>query len=212
MALTTYSGLKTAIPNWVENDATEFTDILDDIILLAEERCFRDLKLDEFQKYASGKTMTASDREIPKPADFVNTLYIAIVTAGSETHLIKKSVAFLDEYWPLRTATSTPVYYADKDDDTWIVAPTPNIAYAYEAAYTFKPTGLSASNTTSWFSTEATDLLFFACLVESEKFMKSNIEDIQLWKASYSETLNSLRQDEEFKQRRDAFRQGEKVV
>ena len=73
----------------------------------------------------------------------------------------------MSEYAPDRTSTGIPKYYANWDNDTIILAPTPNAAYTIELAYNAQETGLSSSNTTTWVSTNAPGLLLICLLSRS---------------------------------------------
>ena len=46
----TYSGLKTTIQNYMDNDETTFTNTLDTFIKLSEEKILKTVQLDEFRK------------------------------------------------------------------------------------------------------------------------------------------------------------------
>ena len=47
----------------------------------------------------------------------------------------------MNEYWPDRTATATPVYYANWKAGNIYLAPTPDVAYNIEVALNKLPTG-----------------------------------------------------------------------
>jgi len=204
----THATLRTAIQNWTENDATEFTDILNDVIFLAEERIFRDADLDAFRCYAT-TSLTQGDKYLNKPTDFVFDRYIEITVAGDKVRLLQRDTSFIHQYWPDDTVEGVPKYYADWDEDFFVIAPTPDSGYATEVAYYIHPAGLDvASPTTTWLSDEAPDLLLYACLVEANKFIK-NPEQMQVWEVSYQQALQRVTKDEQYRQRRDEWRSGE---
>jgi len=51
-----------------------------------------------------------------------------------------------------------------------------------------RPARLSVGNATTWLSLHQDDLLFKACLAESERFLKSD-DRVELWKTEYTEAL-----------------------
>jgi len=79
-------------------------------------------------------------------------IYDASASEPERTFLIQKDISFMNEYWPDRTANATPKYYAMWDQDTHYIAPTPNVALSTELAYTYKPDGLSSTQTSTWLS------------------------------------------------------------
>lgn len=90
-------------------------------------------------------------------------------------------------------ATSNPLYYAVKNEDQWIIAPTPDAIYALTIEYIKRPAGLdSVTNTMTWLSTHAADLLLYACLVNSEEFVESS-EMLQTWKQKYAELMETAK-------------------
>ena len=65
----------------------------------------------------------------------------------------------MNEYWPDRTATAEPRYWAWWDHNTIYVAPTPDLAYNVELGITRLPTRLSSSNSTSWLGDNAPSVI-----------------------------------------------------
>lgn len=207
----TYATLRTEIADWLENDSTEFSGKLDNIIMLGETRLMRDLNLLAFRK-TSAAALVAGDPFVPKPLDFVTPRFFFIYgTNNDRLSLTLKDVSFVTEYWNDRaTDTGTPKYYANWDHDTFIVCPTPDIAYTAELGYNVRPAGLSAGNTTTWLSVNAPDALLYVCLLEGAKFMKEaqvSPASIQLWQASYGEALDRLRGEEHFEVNTDDLRE-----
>jgi hypothetical protein len=56
-----------------------------------------------------------------------------------------RDMSFINEYNQSNT-TGVPKYYANWDENTVIVAPTPDQAYTIQLNYILKPTGLSSYN------------------------------------------------------------------
>jgi hypothetical protein len=72
--------------------------------------------------------------------------------------------------------------------------------------YTYRPAGLSSSNTTTWVSTEAPDALLYACLVEASLFMKEAVDLTQGYVTKYQEALQRLVLEENLRNRTDEYR------
>ena len=71
------------------------------------------------------------------------------------------------EFWPDRTVTGTPEYYAYFDDTTIYVAPTPNSNIPVEISYRRRLPALSSSNLTNWLTDNASDALLYDLLEAS---------------------------------------------
>ena len=90
---------------------------------------------------------------------------------------------------------------------TLILAPTPNAAYTIELAYNAQEPGLSSSNTTTWVSTNAPQLLLYACLIEAFKFLK-NPDMVAMYNQAYQELTSPLAAEQIGRRRRDEYRDG----
>ena len=219
--MTTYSELVTQIREYTETDSNVFTTVIvNDFIEHAELRIFRDVDLDVFRKYQTA-TLTSGDPFISMPGatptDFEFARYITIfspsgslggLTDNERVYLQKKDTSFISEYAPNRTSTGIPKYYANWDNDTIMLAPTPNAAYTIELAYNALPTGLSSSNTTTWVSTNAPQLLLYACLVEAFKFLKGPDNMLQMYETYYQQALTPFMGEQMGRRRRDEYMDG----
>ena len=219
--MTTYSELVTQIREYTETDSNVFTTVIvNDFIEHAELRIFRDVDLDVFRKYQTA-TLTSVDPFISMPGaiptDFEFARYITIfspsgslggLTDNERVYLQKKDTSFISEYAPNRTSTGIPKYYANWDNDTIILAPTPNAAYTIELAYNAQPTGLSSSNTTTWVSTNAPQMLLYACLVEAFQFLKGPDNMLQTYERYYQQALQPFAGEQMGRRRRDEYMDG----
>lgn len=79
----TYAQLKTAIQDYTENDETSFVNNLSIFIQQAEERILKNVQLSLFRKNVSG-TMTASNKYLAAPSDFLAPFSLSFVDANSE--------------------------------------------------------------------------------------------------------------------------------
>jgi len=218
--MTTYSELVDQVRNYCETDSNVFsTAIVNDFIEHAELKIFREIDLDVYKKYKTA-SLTSSDAFVAmpgaSPTDFEFARYVHIfspsgslggLTDNERITLQKKDSSFINEYWPNRNSTGIPKYYANWDNDTIILAPTPNAAYTIELAYNAQPTGLSSSNTTTWVSNNAPQLLLYACLIEAFKFLK-NPDMLNIYTVSYKEELQTLGQEQMGRRRRDEYMDG----
>jgi len=200
-----YTELKTAIQEYAENTETTFVSNLDTFIRQAEERINHSLRLPDFKKNSTGTT-TASNPYLALPPDYLASFSLASIVAGVHDYLLYKDVAFLREAFPLAATEGTPRFYAQWDDDTLLLAPTPNANLTMELHYFADPPSIVTS-TTSWVGDNAESMLLYGCLVEAYTFMKGEPDLIELYDTRYKEALDRFKDLGEARSRKDAFRE-----
>ena len=205
----TYTTLKQSIQDWTENDETTFVNEIDFFIKNAEERIFKLVDLDYFRKNVTG-TMTADNKFLQKPSDYLATYSLSYVNASNENvFLLQKDVNLIQEYTADPTTTGSPIYYASFDVDNFIVAPTPSTDFAVELHYYYRPASLTTDDSGStWISTNAPDALLYACLVEAYTFMKGEADILQLYNGRFGEAIQRLKGYAEGQENLDAYRRG----
>lgn len=177
MSLTyTYAQLVAAIKAYAEDLDKDYVAQVDDFIAKAELRILRDFDLELFETW-SNLTISSASRTVPKPSNtvIINDVFIRSPSAQKWIELPRRSYEYCVMYAPIESDTGVPRYYAELDATNIYVVPTPDQAYASgnsKARATIRPTGLSASNTTSWLGDNLADLLFHACMIESHNFLK----------------------------------------
>ena len=208
------STLRSAIRDYTEVDDTVLSDsIINTIVKNAESRIFRSVDSDDTKFYAVSQT-TIGNRYITVPTGTRIIRYVQITDNSTSDQEFLKQVdsSFIATYHPDPDNSSDrgkPKYYAHWDNDNWVVAPTPDAAYDLTMAYIKQPTTITTSDsTTTEISTKQPDLLLYACLVESFKFLKGPDNMIQLYEASYQETLQTFAAEQQGRRRRDEYRDG----
>ena len=101
-----------------------------------------------------------------------------------------------------------PKYYANYDEDSILLAPTPNAAYTIDLEYNAQPTGLSSSTTTTWLSNNAPTALLYACLVEAFKFLKGPDNMLVMYEQAYKNAVGTLATEQMGQKRREEYRDG----
>ena len=208
------STLRSAIRDYTEVDDTVLSDsIINTIVKNAESRIFRSVDSDDTKFYAVSQT-TIGNRYITVPTGTRIIRYVQITDNSTSDQEFLKHVdsSFIATYHPDPDNSSDrgkPKYYAHWDNDNWVVAPTPDAAYDLTMAYIKQPTTITTSDsTTTEISTKQPDLLLYACLVESFKFLKGPDNMIQLYEASYQEALQTFAAEQQGRRRRDEYRDG----
>jgi len=216
MALT-YSQLVTQIRNYTEVDSNGLSDsTLSVVVQNAENRIYRELNIDSFRVYASAVAVTGTTT-ISVPSGLRNIRYVEMITPGTNeaSTVEQKDSSFMSEFNNLpgnSTYYDKPKYYANFNETTWFVAPTPNTTYAINIAYYSQGTSITAgSSTTSttYISTFAQDLLLYGSLVETYKYLKGPADMIQIYEQSYQQAVRSFGDEQMGLRRRDEYVDGE---
>ena len=205
----TFTQLKTAIQDYVDNSETTFVNHLSDFIKASEERIFKNVDLELFRKNVTS-AMTSSDKFVSIPSDYLSSFSLQITTAGSEGFLLQKDVNFLQEAFDGSASTGLPRYYAVFDINNFIVAPTPNSNYAIELHYYYRPASLTAGadSGTTWLSTNAPFALLYGSLVEAYTYMKGEPDIMQQYEKRFNDQLVRLKDLAEARENSDAYSEG----
>tara|TARA_R100000388_G_C7233888_1_gene156526 strand:- start:763 stop:1410 length:648 start_codon:yes stop_codon:yes gene_type:complete len=202
----TFTTLKTAIQDYTQNSETTFVNNLSRFIINAEERIFKEVQLDVFRKNVNG-AITSGNKFLTKPTDYLSTFSLSIINNSENVFLLRKHPTFLQDYTPDPSTTGVPQYYADFDETTFLLAPTPSSGFTAELHYYHRPTSITAtSDGTSWLGTNAELALLYASLVEAYTFMKGEADMFQIYNARYQEALAYLKNLGEGKNTRDEYR------
>ena len=212
----TYAELVTKIRDYCEVDSNVFTStIIDGFISDAQFRILRDVDSDNNRAYAQAD-IVAGQRYVNTPLINDETLVIRSVqitnsTGGadnsSRSFLEYRDTNFISEYNPTGVQ-GLPKYYSYWDENTIILAPTPDQNYNMQINYILKPEGLSGSNTTTYLSTEFPNGLLYACLVEAYGFLKGPADMIQYYEGKYKQALEGFTIEQMGRRRRDEYQSG----
>lgn len=218
MALT-YSQLVTQIRNYTEVDSNGLSDsTLNVIVQNAENRIYRELNIDAYRLYASAVT-TAGTTTISVPSGLRNIRYVEMISPDGEiSNLEQKDSSYMAEFNNFPNSSTyyeKPRYWANWNETTWFVAPTPNTTYAINIAYYSQGTSITAGNSatsTTYISTFAQDLLLYGSLVETYKYLKGPDNMIQVYEQSYQQARESFGVEQTGRRRRDEYVDGEPRV
>ena len=201
----TFTTLKTAIQDYTDNTETTFTNQLDRFILNSEERILKECQLDVFRRNATGSA-ALDTKFLTKPSDFLAPFSLSVVKDSSNEFLLYKQVTFLQDYTPNPVTTGTPEYYADWDDEAFLLAPTPDDNYTMELHYFYRPASITTvSSGTTWLGDNAELALLYGSLVEAYTFMKGEAELLSLYNNRFLEAIQWLKILGEGRQTRDEY-------
>ena len=204
-----YSELLTNVRNYTEVGSDVLSDsVLDVFLQNIENRIQREIDIDAFRKFQFS-SFTIGSPFITMPDDFAfeRAVQIKDQITGDRTWLEQRDTTFIDEYNKDRSDTGTPKYYANWDQNTMIFAPTPDAAYEIELWYNKTPDRLSSSNTTTWLSTNAPEVLIYGTTAEAFSYLK-NPPYVQLYEQKYAQAVQNLAQTQMGRKRRDEYADG----
>lgn len=178
---TTFSTLKDDITNYLERGYSATSDPvvapqIPRLINLAERNIARELKVLGFVNVVT-TTFTDGTSVYAKPDRWRATVSINIgAGAGNTTRttLFPRSYEYVRAYWPDESVEATPEFYADYNEENWLIAPTPDADYPAEIVYYELPDLLSDTNQTNWLTAKAPQLLLYRCLWETAMFLKDD--------------------------------------
>ena len=210
----TLANLQTDIRNYTEVGDTVFSDsVLSKFIINAEYRIYRSFDADLERFYATS-TCTIGNRYVTIPADLRVIRYIQLKDDdGNQVFLEQRDPSFIAEYYatPASSSTSIPKYYANGDEEYWVVAPASDTAYPITLAYNKEPVSLtdsSVSTTGTYLSNKYQDLLLYASLVNAYGYLKGPMDLLQHYQGLYKEALETYATEQMGRRRRNEYQDG----
>lgn len=202
----TYAELVAAINSYCEN-SFETTDV-NTFIDAAEQRIYNSVQLPDLRKNVTG-SVTSGNKYLAVPSDWLATFSLAIVTAaGDYEYLLNKDVNFIREAYPNPNTTGTPAHYAQFDDTTFILGPTPDDDYTAELHFYYYPESIVTASTT-WLGNNFDSALLYGSLLEAYNFLKGEADVMANYQKRYDEAMAMLKQLADGKNRRDTYRSGQ---
>ena len=193
----TYDSLTTDITQYLERNDTAVVQQIPQFIMLAEFEIAQQIKTLGQQQVVES-TMTVGNPIIQKPARWRKTTSMNLTTQSGEIQPIYlRKYEYLRSYSPSVSTTSTPLYYADYNYDNWIVAPTPDYAYAFEVLYYERIQPLSSETQTNWLTQNAPNAMLYGTLLQAMPFLKN--DQRQIFQQKYTEAMQVLKQEDQLR-------------
>jgi len=223
MAGLSASGLKTQIRNYTETDSNVLSDsVLENIILNAQYKIFRDVPIDADRKQQSGNLVTGQETiNAPAGCLFVRAIQVydsTSDTTGANTYLEKKDITYLQEYISSTESSKRgkPKYYAmfggatgesDTTSGRMMFAPVPDTTYKFRIHFNKMP-DLLENNDTNYISLNFPNGLLYACLSEAYGFLKGPIDMLTLYENKYKQEVQKFAAEQIGRRRRDDYTDG----
>jgi hypothetical protein len=185
----------------------------------AEERIYNSVQIPSLRRNVTGNC-TASNKYLACPNDYLSTYSLAVIdpTTGEYEYLLNKDVNFIRQAYPSPTDTGKPRYYAlfgsrlnDPNELSFILGPTPDLAYTAELHYFYYPESI-VDQGTSWLGDNYSPVLLYGALVEAYTYMKGEPDLIAGYNAKYNEALSQLNRLGTGLERGDSYRDGQAKI
>ena len=192
-----YTTLVANIQNFLEDDSTELTASVDQIIAQAEDMIFQRLpNLPCFRLTTSASMLAGTFDYTVASARMIRQVSVTI--SSNVSYLDHRIDSYLRDYWPNSATQGVPEFYSTKTAGTpgtvITLAPTPNSTDTYQVDYIAPEAGLSSSNANTWVGDNAENVLLSACLYEASAFLKAG-ETLALYKTQFDEALQLFIQE-----------------
>lgn len=190
----TYDQLIAFLQSTLEEGSAEYIADLPRIVALGEGRLNTDLNLEIFDVVVTGALTANVFVQAIKTAVWQGTrsLHLRDVGGGGiRRYLQRKSYEYCLDYEPDETAVLEPIFYAEYSDTEFFVVPAPDVTYAFELRQIQAPEQLTSINQNTWLGDNCGDILYYACLIASEEWLKSDQGEIATWKGTYGELMGA---------------------
>lgn len=176
----------------------------------AEQKIYNTVQIPALRRNVIGAATTGNPY-LQIPPDFLYCYSLAVVDALGEYHfLLNKDVNFIREAYPVNNvaARGRPKHYANFDDSSFILGPTPDLSYSAELHYGYYPESIVTAGTT-WLGNEFDSALLNGALLEAIRFMKGEQDVVVMYEKLYLQAIGLLKQLGDGKLRQDAYRSGQ---
>ena len=206
----TYSDFLTQVRNFTEVDSNVLTDIIiGQFIRNVELDIAGKVDYDDTRKYATSN-FVANQRFIDTPANFLVIRSLQVFSdstiTSTRTFMEKRDTSFISEFNSTNT-TGQPKYYANWDDNTIVVAPTPDIAYGVQLNYIITPPHFNSS-TVTYLSQYQESMLLHGVLTETFSYLKGPLDMYNLYKTKYNEEVQAFAIQQMGRRRRAEYDDG----
>ena len=200
----TYDELYQSIIDFTESNDTTFVDNIPTFVQNAEERIYNSVLIPVLRRNVTGN-MTANNKYLTCPSDFLAPYELAVVVDGSYEYTLQKDVSYVRQAYPTPTETGVPRYYAQFDENTFILGPTPDQSYTAELHYYYYPESIVTLGT-SWVGENFPMCLLYGSLVEANIFLKGEADVQQNYEKLFQDNMGLLKNYADGRTRNDNFR------
>lgn len=201
----TYDELYASIIDFTESNDTTFVENIPTFVKNTEKRIYSTVLIPVLRRNVTGN-MTANNKYLTCPSDFLSPYELAVVKAdGSYEYLLQKEVSYVRQNYPEPSYAGVPKYYAQFDENTFILGPTPASSYVAELHYYYYPESIVTLGT-SWVGENFPMCLLYGALCEANIFLKGEGDMQQNYEKMFQENMALLKNYADGRTRNDNFR------
>ena len=202
----THTDFLTQVRNYTEVDNNVLTDqIIQDFIRSVELDVAGKVDYDDLRKYSTS-TFTSGNRYVSLPADCMIVRSVQMINGSNRTFLERRDTSFISEYNSGGT-TGEPKFWANWDDFSILVAPTPDSAYTIQLNFIKDPPHFDSS-TNTYLSTYQETMLLHGVLTEAFSYLKGPQDLYTLYKSKYDEEVQAFALQQMGRRRRGEYDEG----
>lgn len=206
-----YTELRQSIIDFTESTDTTFEENIDTFIDNAERRIYNSVLIPVLRKNVTGN-VTADNKYLACPSDFLAPYELAVLVPDgllppttNYEYLLQKDVSYIRQAFTDASYTGVPKYYAQFDNDTFILGPTPDADYTAELHYYYYPQSIVTAGTT-WLGDNYPMCLLYGALVEANVFLKGEADLQQNYEKLFIDNMGLLKSYADGRTRNDNFR------
>ena len=202
----THADFLTQVRDYTEVDSNVLTDsIIDKFIRATELSVAGQVDYDDLRKYSTS-TFTSGNRYVTLPADCMIVRSVQMINGSNRTFLERRDTSFISEYNSGGT-TGEPKFWANWDDFSILVAPTPDSAYTIQLNFVKDPPHFDSS-TNTYLSTYQETMLLHGVLTEAFSYLKGPQDLYTLYKSKYDEEVQAFALQQMGRRRRGEYDSG----
>lgn len=202
-----YDELTELMGQYLECDESTFNENKDMFIKLCEDEIYREVQLPDLRTLATAST-TANSRYLAIPNDYLSAYYMAVQDDGQFYPMLSKDESFMREVYG-GAVTGRPRFFAQLDDVTFLIGPTPDDVYTVEMEYFYKPESIVTAGTT-WLSSRGEAAILYGSILHGYIYLKGDQDVIAAYKDKYAQAVADLKLIAEGRDRKDSFRTSDK--
>ena len=198
MALASYANLKTAVNSFLGGlQAADLSDVIDDLIFIAENRIWAELHTRDFSVSLSH---TISSGVVAIPSDFLDWLDPVVVTSTDTTQeyeIIPATAGWIHENYPQRASQSKPEYVASEGSN-FIFGPYPDsgTVWLLKGTYKGKLKRVSTSATDNLIFARRPEIYLYATMAQAEKVLGRDQRSL-VWEQQYRSIRDLLNSEDQ---------------
>jgi hypothetical protein len=183
--ITTAATLTTAVEDYLARD--DLTTFVPNFIQNTENKLYRTLNLRN-EETAMSLNVTSGNGSVPNDFKALKFAY----KDGSPIQLLQW-VPIEDLYrdYPVRTNSGNPIKVS-REGSVFVFGPAPS-DFTMKGYYYAKKPSLN-TQTTSWYGTNAPEVLLYGCLMEAALFIR-DLNMYQFWKPHFDEAVSTLKRE-----------------